>query len=289
MRCQCNKIRLDAGMVGEWVRTIGQALASVGAPHSACPFWHSRPADQIPGIACRMFNTRGQKATNRIDALPQRFPLFAGSLAHGSATAAMQLQQRMTAQLLLMKVPSRSSPGACRSSACVFITIGPYWATGFSRRFSRDEQKLDSFFAGLDCYLVATVEENERATKALRLNWKVLRNSGRKQTSVNAARPLATPPKVAALIEKRARCLEAGDFAWGLAARSARHAIHGGFNDSGPLDARLWTQAQASQSYLGARARYHPRARTRTRKIVTSMRFISATRSSLQREIMMPR
>jgi len=81
MRFQCNKIRLAAGIVGEWVRTIGQALASVGAPQSACPFWHFRPADQIPGIACRMFNTRGQKATNRIDTLPQRFPLFAGSLA----------------------------------------------------------------------------------------------------------------------------------------------------------------------------------------------------------------
>ena len=25
MRCQCNKIRLEAGIVGEWVRTIGQA------------------------------------------------------------------------------------------------------------------------------------------------------------------------------------------------------------------------------------------------------------------------
>ena len=32
--------------------------------------------------------------------------------------------------VLLMKVPSRSSRAACRSSACVFITIGPYQATG---------------------------------------------------------------------------------------------------------------------------------------------------------------
>ena len=130
MRCQCNKLRLDAGIVGEWVRTIGQPLASVGAPHSACPLWHSRPADQIPGIACRMFNTRGQKATTRIDTLPQRFPAFRLVSGAGSVTAAIQLQQRMTAQPLLMKVPSRSSPAACRSSACVFITIGPYQAMG---------------------------------------------------------------------------------------------------------------------------------------------------------------
>jgi hypothetical protein len=71
----------------------------------------------------------GQKATNRIDTLPQRFPLFAGSLAQEAVTA-IQLQQRMAAQPLLMKVPSRSSPAACRSSACVFITIGPYQAMG---------------------------------------------------------------------------------------------------------------------------------------------------------------
>jgi hypothetical protein len=37
-----------------------------------------------------------------------------------------------------------------------------YHATG-SRSGSRDEQKPDSFFAGLDRYLVATIEENERA------------------------------------------------------------------------------------------------------------------------------
>ena len=33
----------------------------------------------------------------------------------------------------------------------------------FSKRFPRDEQKPEPFFAGLDRYLVATVEENERA------------------------------------------------------------------------------------------------------------------------------
>ena len=37
------------------------------------PVWPSRPAVQIPGIACRIFNIRGQEATNRIDTLAQRF------------------------------------------------------------------------------------------------------------------------------------------------------------------------------------------------------------------------
>ena len=76
--------------------TIGQALASVGAPHSACPSGFLSPRSRSPGIACRMFNTSWAKVPQiRIDALPQRFRLFVGSLAHGSATAAMQLQQRI--------------------------------------------------------------------------------------------------------------------------------------------------------------------------------------------------
>jgi uncharacterized membrane protein YoaK (UPF0700 family) len=37
----------------------------------------------------------GLESTNRIDALPQRFRHFVGSLGVGSATAAMQLQQRI--------------------------------------------------------------------------------------------------------------------------------------------------------------------------------------------------
>src|SRR5271166_2744836 len=38
----------------------------------------------------------------------------------------------LIAQRCLMKVPSRSSATAASSSACVFITIGPYQATGSS-------------------------------------------------------------------------------------------------------------------------------------------------------------
>ena len=95
------------------------------------PVWPSCPRGPDPRYCVSdVQHLMGESATNRIDALPQRFRLFVGSLAHGSATAAMQLQQRMTAQPLLMKVPSRSSRAACCSSACVFITIGPYQATG---------------------------------------------------------------------------------------------------------------------------------------------------------------
>ena len=95
MRCQCNKIRLAPA---SWANqlTIGQALASVGAPHSACPSGFLSPRSRSPGIACRMFNTSRAKVPQiRIDALPQRFRLLVGSLAHGSATAAMELQQRI--------------------------------------------------------------------------------------------------------------------------------------------------------------------------------------------------
>ena len=84
-------------------------------------------------------------------------------MAQEAFTAAIQLQQRMTAQPLLMKVPSRSSPAACRSFGLRVHHDQSVPSDGFSKRFPRDEQKPDSFFAGLDCYLAATVEENERA------------------------------------------------------------------------------------------------------------------------------
>src|ERR1700693_6117706 len=81
-----------------------------------------------------------------------------------------------------MKVPPRSSLTACRNSACVFITIGPYQATGSSIGFSGtrreamafsaprlldrlagDEQEADAFVARLHRHLVAAVEHDERA------------------------------------------------------------------------------------------------------------------------------
>ena len=51
--------------------------ASAGERWSASlgmPVWPSRPA--VPGIACRMFNIRDQKATNRIDTLPLAISAF---------------------------------------------------------------------------------------------------------------------------------------------------------------------------------------------------------------------
>ena len=58
-----------------------------------------------------------------------------------------------------MKVPSRSSRAARCSWACVFITIGRRVPEAVSLR----RAETGSFFAGLDRYLIATVEENERA------------------------------------------------------------------------------------------------------------------------------
>ena len=60
-------------------------------------------------------------------------------------------------------VPSRSSLAACPQFGLRVHHDRSVPRDGFSKRFPRDEQKPDSFFAGLDRYLVATVEENERA------------------------------------------------------------------------------------------------------------------------------
>ena len=93
MRCQCNKIRLAPA---PWANelTIGQALASVGAPHSACPSGFLPPRSRSPRYCVSdVQHLMGEVPQIRIDALPQRFRIFVGSLAHGSPTAAMQLQR----------------------------------------------------------------------------------------------------------------------------------------------------------------------------------------------------
>ena len=46
-------------------------------------------------------------------------------------------------------VPRSSSSNACRSCSCVFMTIGPYHATGSSMRLAGDQQEPDPVFAGL--------------------------------------------------------------------------------------------------------------------------------------------
>ena len=61
-------------------------------------------------------------------------------------------------QPLLMKVPSRSSRAACRSSACVFITIGPYQAMGSRSGRPETSNNRNSLFASLGRGLIATAE-----------------------------------------------------------------------------------------------------------------------------------
>ena len=53
-------------------------------------------------------------------------------LTRGGVGAVERVGRSRRLHLLLMKVPLRSSPTACCSSACVFMTIGPYQATGSS-------------------------------------------------------------------------------------------------------------------------------------------------------------
>ena len=59
-------------------------------------------------------------------------------------------------QPLLMKVPSRSLRAACRSSACVFITIGPYQAMGSRSGRPETSNNRNSLFASLGRGLIAT-------------------------------------------------------------------------------------------------------------------------------------
>ena len=61
----------------------------------------------------------------------------------------------------LMKVPRSSSSKATRSSSCVFITMGPYQATGSPMRPSGDEQEAHGFLFGRHGHGVAVAEEHE--------------------------------------------------------------------------------------------------------------------------------
>ena len=96
MRCQCNKIRLDAGIRGRMSKDNRASARERWSASLGMPVWPSCPRGPDPRYCVSdVQHLMGESATNRIDALPQRFRLFVGSLAHGSAMAAMQLQQRI--------------------------------------------------------------------------------------------------------------------------------------------------------------------------------------------------
>jgi hypothetical protein len=63
------------------------------------------------------------------------------------------------------KFPCCNSAYACRNSSWVFITIGPYQASGSSGGLPKTRKK-SMVLAGLDVHFVATVEEHERGLSA---------------------------------------------------------------------------------------------------------------------------
>ena len=65
-------------------------------------------------------------------------------------------------------VPRLSSSNACWSCSCVFITMGPYHATGSPNGFPDDQEEPDPFVPGLHRNLVSAVKEHERAVFRLR-------------------------------------------------------------------------------------------------------------------------
>jgi hypothetical protein len=60
----------------------------------------------------------------------------------------------------MMNVPLRNAAYACSISASVFITIGPYQATGSS--IAGNQQEPYFFLACLHRHLVAAVEQDKR-------------------------------------------------------------------------------------------------------------------------------
>ena len=60
-----------------------------------------------------------------------------------------------------------SSAIAWRSCSCVFITIGPYQATGSSIGLPGNQQEPNSLGSGLHRDLIATIEEDERVIRSV--------------------------------------------------------------------------------------------------------------------------
>jgi hypothetical protein len=130
MRCQCNKIRLAPASSANKL-TIGQALASVGAPHSACPSGFLSPRSRSPGIACRMFNTSWAKVPQiRIDALRSDFGFSSGLWRMEAQRLRCNCNSAYGSGALDEGSRPRSSRAARCNWACVFITI----EDGFPKR-----------------------------------------------------------------------------------------------------------------------------------------------------------
>ena len=100
---------------------------------TACPSGLPVPAVQIRGIACRMFNTSWAKVTQIELGSPAGISAFHRVWAHGSATAAMQRQQRMTAYPLLMKVPSRARSALLACAAVTWFVVAAVGAQAETR------------------------------------------------------------------------------------------------------------------------------------------------------------
>ena len=112
MRCQCNKIRLNAGIVGEWVRTIGPSArerwgASLCMPPSGIPVLRTRS----PCCVADVQHLMGERSQIELT-------LYRGDFG---------------SQPLRFHAPETDKRRAARCNwSCVFITIGD----GFPKRFS---------------------------------------------------------------------------------------------------------------------------------------------------------
>ena len=130
------RITMGAG-VGRMSRdkqSRARVARSVSALDARLAYCHQRSRSRY--CVSDVQHPDGRKATNRIDALPQRFRLFVGLWRMEAPRARYKCNSAMTTQPLLMKVPSRSSRATCCSSTWVFITVGPYQATGSRSGFS---------------------------------------------------------------------------------------------------------------------------------------------------------
>ena len=93
-----------------------------------------------------------------------------------------------------MNVPLRSSLTACCSSACVFITIGPYQATGSSIGLPETSRNRMPSSPGLHRDLVAAVEHHERPVAGLLAHQRLAR--GRLLLGQDAERLRGAPRNV---------------------------------------------------------------------------------------------